>query len=142
MVLCKKSEILKLGLTEPQADLLLENFCRVVGLNEDFEGSRQKMKSYVLNNPNGADKFVLKPQREGGGNNYYDEDVLQKIMEFDREVLNAHILMDRVYPKKEIGIFTDGLEIYVDQVITEFGFYSWFVAQKDENGKVIGVEHG
>ena len=45
------------------------------------------------------DKFVLKPQREGGGNNVYGEDIkpfLEKIRHSEER--NAYILMDRIHP--------------------------------------------
>ena len=43
--------------------------------------------------------YVLKPQREGGGNNVYDEEVksyLKKIK--DTEERSAWILMERIHP--------------------------------------------
>ncbi len=45
------------------------------------------------------DRYVLKPQREGGGNNVYGEDIapfLRKIR--DSEERDAYILMDRINP--------------------------------------------
>ena len=45
------------------------------------------------------EKFVLKPQREGGGNNVYGADIkpfLENIK--DSEERNAYILMDRIQP--------------------------------------------
>jgi glutathione synthase len=42
------------------------------------------------------DKYVLKPQREGGGNNLYGEALKQKLQE--GEGLAAYILMQRLFP--------------------------------------------
>ena len=45
------------------------------------------------------EKYVLKPQREGGGNNVYGEDIkpfLEKIRHSEER--NAYILMDRIHP--------------------------------------------
>jgi len=42
------------------------------------------------------DLFVLKPQREGGGNNLYGEDAKQKLQ--TRKGLSAYILMQRIRP--------------------------------------------
>ena len=50
------------------------------------------------------ERFVLKPQREGGGNNVYGEDIkpfLQKIK--DSAERSAYILMDRIHPPKYVG---------------------------------------
>ena len=44
-------------------------------------------------------KYVLKPQREGGGNNVYGEDIkefLEKLGDSDER--NAYILMERIAP--------------------------------------------
>ena len=42
------------------------------------------------------DLFVLKPQREGGGNNLYGEEMLEKLRQ--RKGLAAYILMQRIRP--------------------------------------------
>ena len=42
------------------------------------------------------DLFVLKPQREGGGNNLYGEEILEKLRQ--RKGLAAYILMQRIRP--------------------------------------------
>ena len=53
----------------------------------------EKNYEKALSNP---ENFVLKPQREGGGNNIYGEDIkpfLENIKDNDER--NAYILMDR-----------------------------------------------
>ena len=42
------------------------------------------------------DKYVLKPQREGGGNNLYGEQLKDRLAR--REGLSAFILMQRIRP--------------------------------------------
>ena len=42
------------------------------------------------------DRFVLKPQREGGGNNMYGEAARQKLQ--TKKGLSAYILMQRIRP--------------------------------------------
>ena len=42
------------------------------------------------------DLFVLKPQREGGGNNLYGDEARQKLS--TRKGLSAYILMQRIRP--------------------------------------------
>ena len=54
------------------------------------------------------DAFVLKPQREGGGNNLYGEAAREKIAA--RAGLAAYILMQRIRPPihrcKSLGVYT------------------------------------
>ena len=42
------------------------------------------------------ERYVLKPQREGGGNNYYGEALAQRLAE--GKGLAAYILMQRIQP--------------------------------------------
>ena len=42
-------------------------------------------------------RYVLKPQREGGGNNLYDEGMVQRLQQGGD--LAAFILMERIKPK-------------------------------------------
>jgi hypothetical protein len=42
--------------------------------------------------------FVLKPQREGGGNNLFGEDLRRTLAESEAGTLSQYILMDRIYP--------------------------------------------
>jgi hypothetical protein len=44
--------------------------------------------------------FVLKPQREGGGNNLYGTDVLAALQR-GGEILKGYILMDRIFPPSQ-----------------------------------------
>ncbi|NQU63663.1 MAG: hypothetical protein HQ517_05185, partial [SAR324 cluster bacterium] len=41
-------------------------------------------------------RFVLKPQREGGGNNLYGEEMKMKLQNLSEEQQHAYILMDRI----------------------------------------------
>ena len=42
-------------------------------------------------------KYVLKPQREGGGNNLYGSQVVEALDHLSREELKAYILMERIH---------------------------------------------
>ena len=42
------------------------------------------------------DKYVLKPQREGGGNNLYGQQLKERLE--NKEGLSAYILMQRIRP--------------------------------------------
>jgi len=69
-------------------------FTGLYSLDQDETGNKAVEKA--LSNP---EKFVLKPQREGGGNNVYGLDIVPflKKLENDNE-RNAYILMDRISP--------------------------------------------
>eukprot|EP00411_Alexandrium_monilatum_P010516 CAMPEP_0175315674 /NCGR_PEP_ID=MMETSP0093-20121207/69018_1 /TAXON_ID=311494 /ORGANISM="Alexandrium monilatum, Strain CCMP3105" /LENGTH=460 /DNA_ID=CAMNT_0016612413 /DNA_START=1 /DNA_END=1381 /DNA_ORIENTATION=+ len=83
--------------------------------------------------------YVLKPQREGGGNNFYGQDVAKKLhRELSPEERAAYILMQRILPQKQTSVMTRAGKAEVQPGLSEFGFYSVFLG----NGKdVLLSEH-
>ena len=72
-------------------------------------------------------RYVLKPQREGGGNNVYGDDIkpfLEKIR--NSEERNAYILMDRIHPPVTTNYMVrpGGGTTMVD-VISELGIFGY-----------------
>lgn len=60
---------------------------------------------------------MLKPQREGGANNFYGDDIPKKLDEIcggDGKEKNAYILMDRITPMEHLNVqLRPGAEIKV-----------------------------
>ncbi|KAI3873244.1 hypothetical protein MKX03_016952 [Papaver bracteatum] len=83
------------------------------------------------------ESFVLKPQREGGGNNIYGKDLsetLLKLQKENSEELSAYILMQRIFPTSSpTFLVRDGI-CHQDQAISELGIYGAYLRSK---GKVI-----
>ena len=77
------------------------------------------------------EQFVLKPQREGGGFNLYDEDIRQCLNNISAEESNAYILMERLYPPISPGWGLRNGEIWQGQVVHEIGQYGVLVAHGD-----------
>lgn len=71
--------------------------------------------------------YVLKPQREGGGNNFYGQDVATKLKELTPEERAAYILMQRILPSRQTSVMTRGGAAIVEPGLSEFGFYSVFL---------------
>lgn len=81
----------------------------------------------AMKNP---ERFVLKPQREGGGNNTYGDDIppfLEKIK--NSEERNAYILMDRILPPKTMNyVVRPGQEkAELKEVISELGIFGYVI---------------
>ncbi|CAG0891535.1 unnamed protein product [Cyprideis torosa] len=73
---------------------VLDVFAGQYHLNRDPEGDASIAKA--LANPS---DFVLKPQREGGGNNFFGEDLRQKLeLVKDTDEREQFVLMDRIFP--------------------------------------------
>jgi len=75
-------------------------------------------------------RFVLKPQREGGGNNVYGENIkpfLENIK--DSPERNAYILMDRIHPPVTKNYMVRPLEkeARFSDVISELGIFGYII---------------
>jgi len=81
------------------------------------------------------ENYVLKPQREGGGNNIYGQQVKEAIEKFSSKELSAYILMELVRPPLSNNfILREGI-ISTEPMISELGIYSVFLS--DANGKIL-----
>ena len=63
----------------------------------DFANSKEQLTEYILQN-GGYASFVMKPQKEGGANNYFDKDIKDAIEKFSVDYLSSHIFMKRILP--------------------------------------------
>ncbi|NXA39819.1 GSHB synthetase, partial [Eudromia elegans] len=80
------------------------------------------------------DNFVLKPQREGGGNNLYGEElrhVLEKIK--DSPERTSYILMDKIKPQPSKNyLLRSHSPLKVSECISELGIFGVYVRQGKE----------
>ena len=84
----------------------------------------QKAISDAIANPG---NYVLKPQREGGGNNIYDEGVKRALESMPEEELAAFIMMDIIQAvPTEADVLRSG-ELLHTEILSELGIYGVFV---------------
>ncbi|XP_071394967.1 glutathione synthetase-like isoform X2 [Centroberyx affinis] len=99
------------------------------------------------------DEFVLKPQREGGGNNFFGEDIVRMLEEVKGDKRRAaYILMDRIRPKVEHNVLLRrGLPLQLSSVCYEIGVLGAYVRHGGEMvlnevaGQILrtkSIEHG
>lgn len=81
--------------------------------------------------------FVLKPQREGGGNNLYGEEMVQALERLkDSEERASYILMEKIEPEPfENCLLRPGSPARVVRCISELGIFGVYVRQ----GKTLVV---
>lgn len=79
--------------------------------------------------------YVMKPQREGGGNNIYDDDVRETLLRLQKEGSEedaAYILMQRIFPKvSPMFLMRDGI-CHTDNTISELGIYGAYLRNKEK----------
>jgi len=131
-----QQELAKEGILEKflgdkaQMDSVRDIFTGLYSLDNDEIGDRNFQKA--LENP---DKYVLKPQREGGGNNVYGADIkpfLEKIKNSDERC--AYILMDRISPPilKNYMVRPGSNEAIKADCISELGIFGYVIGTKNK----------
>ncbi|CAN4111192.1 unnamed protein product [Withania somnifera] len=79
--------------------------------------------------------YVMKPQREGGGNNIYGEDVREALLKLQKEGTGsdaAYILMQRIFPNVSHSILMREGIPHKEQTISELGIYGSYLRNKTE----------
>lgn len=75
----------------------------------------------VANNPRG---FVLKPQREGGGNNLFGTSALDFISnQKNLQLLSGYTLMDMINPIESVNYLVSGSTVQRVPCVSELGVY-------------------
>ncbi|CAK1590951.1 unnamed protein product [Parnassius mnemosyne] len=99
----------------------------------DFDESGERAVDMALAE---AERFVLKPQREGGGNNLYGAEVREALlrMRHSRERA-AYILMERILPPLVSGyVVRPGAPVPppVSDLVSELGIFGVIIGTKDK----------
>ncbi|KAJ1920213.1 Glutathione synthetase [Mycoemilia scoparia] len=119
---------------------------KIPGLRKTFAGiypldqSELGLKAYelALSQPT---KFVLKPQREGGGYNVYKENIPAFLKNLTKEERGAYILMELIQPPVFGNwLMKEGGEIIYADVVSELGIYGAYVCNK--SGELSGSPVG
>jgi glutathione synthase len=142
--------------TDDEADVAAQirtAFAGLYSLGADAnEEDMKAVKDVLFNNAQG--QYVLKPQREGGGYNYYGENLANKLAEnctisgdddSNKEVtlsstLSEFILMERLFPPQQRAILLRNGQVEgTGMSISELGCFGAIVTSGD--GEVIHNEY-
>ncbi|XP_063816209.1 glutathione synthetase [Pseudophryne corroboree] len=115
---------------QPEAVVRIrETFAGLYSLDIGVEGD-QTMK-IALANP---ELYVLKPQREGGGNNIYGNEIREVLERFrDSTERTSYILMDKIKPQpiRNCLLKANG-KLHVSECISELGMFGVYVRHGEE----------
>ena len=83
--------------------------------------------------------YVLKPQREGGGNNLYGDELVAALKTFDAKAapgepgdLSAYILMQRIFPPVNTTLCLRTGEMVELETLSELGIYGGYLRVGEE----------
>lgn len=80
------------------------------------------------------EKFVLKPQREGGGNNLFNAAIAKFLSEHrTSKERNAYILMQRIFPWQQRNyLVKSGVPFVLSDVVSELGVYGVYIGSSED----------
>ncbi|CAD8124392.1 unnamed protein product [Paramecium sonneborni] len=120
-ILLDESQIQKF-LTKDESKLISQNYCKIWGF--DNEDQDEKLIEMIQKNPH---DYVLKPQREGGGNNYYDDQIIPELLKLSPEQRTEFIVMERIKPIPRIGFMMRRGQLDIQAVISEISVIGYFI---------------
>ncbi len=155
-----KPDILKKYINEELiSNDIIRFFTKIYYLRDMDKEKQKELFNQITSNPH---SYVIKPQREGGGNNYYDEKIIPLLPKDDSEpsdeLLNS-IIMERIEAPEYETLNLIDEKVIVNTVNSEFSVYGviissdekiyninksvgFLVRSKDKNEGEGGVIHG
>ncbi|KAI5962662.1 GSH2 [Candida pseudojiufengensis] len=97
---------------------LISTFVNIYPFDDSELG--KKAKKLAFESP---EKFVLKPQREGGGNNIYKKNIPDFLKSIPESEWGAYILMELITPKTFKNKIMRNKDIYNENIISELGIF-------------------
>ncbi|KAG7662565.1 GSH2 [[Candida] subhashii] len=131
-LLTKKEIVEKLLPTVSQEDLkkLMSTFVSIYPLDDSEEGKIAQKLAFEV-----PERFVLKPQREGGGNNIYKEEIPSFLEKLDKSDWGAYILMELINPPSYKNKIIRNNEVYNENIISELGVFG-SILFNEANGEI------
>jgi glutathione synthase len=105
---------------QAEAAKVLETFAPIYPMDTSEAGKEARK---LATNPSTASRFVLKPQREGGGNNIYRKAIPEFLQSKPDGHWPAYILMEMIEPPAQRNVIFRNGEVQKGGVICELGIY-------------------
>lgn len=112
--------------SEDSLSELLSTFADIYPLDDTEEGTKAKKLAFES-----FENYVLKPQREGGGNNIYKEHIPGFLNNLPKDEWEGYILMEIINPPNHRNKIIRNGEIYQENIISELGIFGSVVFNED-----------
>jgi len=116
--------ILERYLSAEKCQLLRTSFAGIYSL--DPKDNPEEIIAKAIASP---DSYVMKPQREGGGNLLFREGMVEALTTMTPEERSAYIVMDRINPPSEKTYFCRRGVVEVKQGVSELGTFGLILAE-------------
>lgn len=114
------------GVEESELEKLLSTFVKIYPLDGSEQG--RAAKKLALEEP---ENFVLKPQREGGGNNVYKQSIPGHLKSLPESEWGAYILMELIHPPTHKNKIIRNSDVYHEEIISELGIFGTVLFDED-----------
>ena len=130
--------LLRKFLSPPEASLVEDVFAGQYALEDTAPGNAapegeggagRTVLEMALAHP---ERYVLKPQREGGGHNYFDEELRAKAASLNAAERSAYILMERILPPRHPALLVRDGVLEETDAVSEIGRFGAFLAEGEE----------
>jgi glutathione synthase len=122
---------------EKQAEAILNTFAPIYPLDKSEAGMEARK---LATDPETAVRYVMKPQREGGGNNVYRKSIPELLKTLPESQWPAYILMEMIEPPAQSNVIFRNGEIQKGGVICELGMYGaclWRQGSNDGEREIL-----
>ncbi|BFZ53069.1 Glutathione synthetase [Savitreella phatthalungensis] len=116
--------------TKESADLVRSTFVKLHTLDTTEAG--KEARRLALEQP---ERYVLKPSREGGGNNIYRDKIPEFLRTIPERQWPGYILMELILPPDRHNAIVRAGELFPATVVSELGIYGAVVW--DKQGKIL-----
>ena len=84
--------------------------------------------------------FVLKPQKEGGGNNFFDDELKEKLLEAKASIgketyLSTYLIMERINTPLVKALMMKNGQMRIVNSLSELGIYSFILFDNSTSGQ-------
>ena len=121
-------ETLARFVSESQATELLEVCAEMHSLDADSEETEFALAEATEH----PERFVLKPQREGGGGNVYGAEIVKVLAEMRPEERSGWVLMERLHPVSHNAVLLVDHQAQSLRCVSELGRYGVLLAKGNE----------
>ncbi|KUJ15967.1 glutathione synthase [Mollisia scopiformis] len=125
-------------LNSEEAALVSKTFAPQYPLDTSAFGQHARK---LATDPKTAKSFILKPSLEGGGHNFYGEDIVAFLKATPKEMWHQYVLMEKITPPLVKNFLMSSRGLYEGPVISELGVFRiclW--ERKTESGGKIKAE--